>query len=67
MKSLIKVSNIKKTEDINKIKKAITNNEGTIACEINKETGEVNIVFSEQFIDIDNIIESIEDLGYIVL
>ena len=67
MKSLVKVSNIKKLDDVNKIKKAISSNEGVIACEINKEIGEINIVFNEQFTDIDSIVESIEDLGYIIL
>ena len=67
MKSLITVSNIKKIEDVNKIKKAISSNEGVIACEIHKETGEINIVFNEQFTKIDYIKYSIEDLGYIVL
>jgi copper chaperone CopZ len=54
-------------EDVNSVRKAIANNEGVVACEVNKEKGEVSVVYDTYFVSLDNIIESIEDLGYTVL
>ncbi|MBK1812602.1 heavy-metal-associated domain-containing protein [Clostridium sp. YIM B02505] len=67
MKSSIKIPSMKTSDDIIKIKKAISSNEGVIACEISKEKGEVNVVYDNYFVELDDIITSIEDLGYIVL
>ncbi|GIM30029.1 hypothetical protein CPJCM30710_26950 [Clostridium polyendosporum] len=67
MKSSIKIPNMKGPDDVKKIKKAIACNEGVIACEISKEKGEVNIVYDTYFIQLDDIIASIEDFGYTVL
>lgn len=67
MKSSIRIPSMKSSEDIIKIKKAIASNEGVIACEISKEKGEVSIVYDNYFVELDDIITSIEDLGYIVL
>jgi copper chaperone CopZ len=67
MKSSIKIPSMKTSEDIINIKKAISSNEGVIACEISKEKGEVNVVYDNYFVELDDIITSIEDLGYIVL
>lgn len=67
MKSVMKIPNMKTSQDINTIKQAIATNEGIIACEISKEKGEVNIVYDDCLIDLDRIIESIEDVGYTVI
>ncbi|MBU5486239.1 heavy-metal-associated domain-containing protein [Clostridium sp. MSJ-11] len=67
MKSIIKICNMKNMNDISRVRKAISNNEGVIACQINPEKGEANIVYDEHFILLDEIIESIEDLGYTIL
>lgn len=67
MKSSIKIPNIKTLEDVKRIKFAITKNEGVIACEINKERGEVSIVFDNYSINENKIMESIEDLGYTII
>ncbi|SHE45519.1 heavy-metal-associated domain-containing protein [Clostridium fallax] len=67
MKSLIKIPDMKTSEDVKKIKRAITNNEGIIACEISKDKGEVSIVFDDYFTNIDRIIEDIEELGYTII
>jgi copper chaperone CopZ len=56
-----------KAEDINKIRKAISNNEGVVACQINKEKGEVSIVYDDYFVTNDHLIQSLEDLGYAIL
>lgn len=67
MKEVIKVCDMNNSEDVNHIRKAISSNEGVVACEINKEKGEVSVVFDSYFVNIDQIIQSIEDLGYTVL
>lgn len=67
MKSVLKVCNMNTLEDVNSVRKAIANNEGVVACEVNKEKGEVSVVYDTYFVSLDNIIESIEDLGYTVL
>lgn len=67
MKSIIKVPGVKNSEDISKIKTAIAGNEGVIACEISKEKGEVNVVYDTYFVQLEDIISSIEELGYTVL
>lgn len=67
MKSVLKICNMNTSEDINKIRKAISNNEGVVACQINKEKMEVSIIYDTYFVTNDNLIQSLEDLGYAVL
>lgn len=67
MKASIKIPNMKTAQDIKKVKKAIASNEGIVACEINNEKGEANIIYDDYFINLDKIIESIEDFGYTVI
>lgn len=67
MKSTIKVCSMNSIEDVNNIRKAVSSNEGVVACEVNKEKGEVSVVYDDYFVDLDKIIESIEDLGYTVI
>ena len=67
MKSVIKVFNMKNTTDISKVRNAISNNEGIIACQINSEKGEVSVVYDNYFVSLEEIMESIENLGYTIL
>lgn len=67
MKSVIKVCDMKKSQDVVKIQKAISSNEGIIACEISLEKGEILIIYNENYVLLDDIIESIEDIGYMVI
>jgi copper chaperone len=67
MKSVLKVCNLNSLQDVNNVRTAISNNEGVVACEINKEKGEVSVVYDTYFVGIEAIIESIEDLGYTVI
>lgn len=67
MKSILKVCNMNTSEDITKIRKAISDNEGVVACQINKEKKEVSIVYDDYFVTDDNLIQSLEDLGYTVI
>lgn len=67
MKAALKICNMKTMVDVNKIRNGISNNEGAIACQINLENKEVNVVYDEYFLSLDNILESVEDLGYTIL
>ncbi|GAA0743920.1 heavy-metal-associated domain-containing protein [Clostridium oceanicum] len=67
MKAVLKVCDMKTSKDINKVKNALANNQGIVACEINKDKREVNIIYDNYFLNVDKIIESIEDTGYIVI
>lgn len=67
MKSTIKLNNIKCIKDINKIRKAVASNEGVMACQINQDNGEINVIFDDYFIKLEEIIGSIEELGYTVI
>lgn len=66
MKSVLKVCNMNTADDVNKIRKALSNNQGVVACQINKDKGEVSIVYDDYFVSNDQLIQSIEDLGYAV-
>lgn len=66
MKSVLRISNMHTAEDVNRIRKAISNNEGVVACQINKEKKEVSVVYDDYFLTNDGIIQSLEDLGYAV-
>lgn len=67
MKSIFKICNMHTSEDVNKIRNAISNNEGVLACQINEEKGEVSIIYDDYFVTSDNLIQSLEDLGYAVI
>ena len=67
MKSVIKVCNMSSLEDVNNIRKAIACNEGVVACEINRDKKEISVVYDNYFVELEDIIESIEELGYTVL
>lgn len=66
MKSLIRVYNLNESKDVRTIKKAISINEGIIACEINLSKKEIQIVYDNLSICIEDIITSIELAGYMI-
>lgn len=67
MKSIIKICDMKSAKDISNIKNAISSNEGVIACEVSLKKKEAQIIYNESYLSIESIIESIENLGYMVL
>ena len=67
MKSVLKIYNMYTAEDVNKIRRAISNNEGVVACQISTEKKEVSIIYDDYFVNNDSLIQSLEDLGYAVL
>jgi len=67
MKSVIKVCNMNTSDDISNVNVAISNNQGVIACQIISESKEIEIIYDDYFVSLDNLIESIEEAGYTVL
>ncbi|MBU3093804.1 heavy-metal-associated domain-containing protein [Clostridium sp. CF011] len=67
MKSVIKVYNMNTSEDISNINVAISNNQGVVACQINSVSKEIEIIYDDYFVSLDNLIEAIEVVGYTVI
>lgn len=67
MKSIIKICNMDSQNDANRIQNAIINNSGIVATKISLNKKEITVIYNEIFNDIESIINSIEDLGYIVI
>ena len=67
MRSVIKVCNMSTSKDISNINLAISNNQGVVACKINPESKEIEIIYDDYFVSLDDLIESIEEVGYTVI
>lgn len=67
MKAVIKIFNMSTSKDISNINLAISNNQGVIACGINNETKEIEIIYDDYFVSLEDLVDSIEDAGYTVL
>lgn len=67
MKSVIKIGNMRTMEDVGKIRKAISDNQGIVACQISKESREISIVYDNYIIRLEDIVGSLEDLGYTII
>lgn len=67
MVQVLRVCNINSHKDVTNIRNAISNNEGVLACQIDKVTGKVEIAYDKKFANIEKIIESIEEYGYTVI
>lgn len=67
MKSVIKILNMDSQEDSKKIYNVIVSNTGVIASQISLSKKEVTIIYDNISVKIEKIIESIEDLGYLVI
>ena len=66
MKISIKIYNLNKSNDVSTIRNILTNEEGIVACEINKVKKEVQIVYDNLTISSDDIINLIEIAGYMI-
>ena len=67
MKSVIKICNMESHQDIKLIQETVGNNAGVIASEISLARKEIIVIYNEAFLNLEKIINSIEDLGYIVI
>lgn len=66
MKSVIKICNMDSQKDARVIQENIVNNDGVIATQISLSKKELTIIYNDNFLSNEKIINSIEDLGYIV-
>jgi len=64
MKALIKISNIRSENDVNRIRTALGAKEGVVACHIKVEKGEVEVVYDRYFINEEKMNDLLEDMGY---
>jgi copper chaperone CopZ len=55
-----------KSKDVGYIQNAISMNEGVIACEISLQKKEIQIIYNEGIISLNEIVDSIENLGYLI-
>ena len=67
MKSSIRVHNLNTQSDVIKIRKIIARYEGLIAYEININRKEIQLVYDNLSVDIDEIKIYIEMNGYIII
>lgn len=67
MKALVRIYNLTTHDDIINIRNVVSNYEGILACEINLNKKEVNIVYDSLSVSIDEIMTSIESAGYIII
>ena len=67
MKSVIKVINMKGQRDASRIQSAVMNKEGIIAIQTSVKKQEVTLIYNEMYIDVNEVVGIIEDLGYITI
>ncbi len=67
MKSIIKIYDMKNTKDVSNIQNAIASIEGVIACLVSLGKKEAQIIYNENYVKIEDIIDSIENLGYMII
>ncbi|MFR5265750.1 ferredoxin [Clostridium sp.] len=64
MKSSIKVINLNNKKVISNIRSALANKNGIIACEIKATQGTIDVIYDEHYIKEEEILDTIENLGY---
>ena len=67
MKSVIRICNMESHQDSKLIQETVANSSGVIASEISLEKKEIIVIYNEAFLNIQKVINSIEDLGYVVI
>lgn len=67
MKALLGIYNLTTHDDIVNIRNVVSNYEGILACEINLNRKEVNVVYDSLSVSIDEIMTSIENAGYMLI
>lgn len=66
-KITLNVCGMASNDDVNKVRRAISSNEGVLACQIVSSKKQVEIIYDNLLSTEDDIIESIENAGYIVI
>ena len=60
MKAVLKVAGIKSSTDVRNVQSAISICEGVVASEISLDKKEITIIFNNNYISLENIIDNIE-------
>ncbi|MDY3828529.1 MAG: heavy metal-associated domain-containing protein [Clostridium sp.] len=63
----MKIQNLNNSSDVSKINSIMSQIEGVIACEISVDRREIQVVYNEAIVKLEDIIGDIEDIGYIVI
>lgn len=64
MKSSIRVINLNHKKVVNDIRSALASKNGIIACEIKAAEGRIDVIYDEYYLSEEEILDSIENLGY---
>ena len=67
MKSIIKLLNMESEKDVKAIQSIIAADMGIIASQVLLAKKEIVIIYNDSLFNKDKFIESIEDLGYVVI
>ena len=67
MRSIIKILNMESEKDVKLIQNAIVNNSGIIAIQVSLQKKEIVVIYDSIYLNEEKIINTIEDLGYIVI
>jgi len=67
VKSIIKILNMESEKDVKLIQNAIVNNSGIIAIQVSLQKKEIVVIYDSIYLNEEKIINTIEDLGYIVI
>ncbi|MFR1905284.1 MAG: heavy-metal-associated domain-containing protein [Clostridium neonatale] len=67
MKSIIKILNMESEKDVKLIQNAIVNNSGIIAIQVSLQKKEIVVIYDSIYLNEEKIINTIEDLAYIVI
>ncbi|MGL5615274.1 MAG: hypothetical protein ACRDD2_03455 [Sarcina sp.] len=64
MKASIRVINLNNKGAIEKIRAALANQSGIMACEIKAKEGKIDVIYDELYLREDELLDTIESLGY---
>lgn len=67
MKSILKLGKLKSFDDVAVLREAVAVNEGVIACQVCIEKSEISIIYDNYFLNEEDLIQSIEEVGFTVI
>lgn len=67
MRSVLQICDIKTISDVINLKNSIASIQGVLACQIDKEKGEAEVIYNEHFLNLDKLIYKLEEMGFIVM
>ncbi|MDD3224764.1 MAG: ferredoxin [Clostridium sp.] len=67
MRSVLQICDIKTISDVINLKNSIASIQGVLACQIDKEKGEAEVIYNEHFLNLDKLIYNLEEMGFIVM